>query len=212
MREKARAGGRWTWLLDAGIGLLVLGSVALLVHDRVLPAWRSREAVDPGQKVPRSVRFTALAGGGRISVPRGAPALYLVFQSTCPACAAAVPAWRRMISRRPPGLRAYAVGLEPRESGLAYAREKLPDALAVRPADVDRFARVFRLQTVPTTLIVGRGGRLLWRYAGVPGEADVSTFRLRAAEAVGGSGGSPRAASGGQPENALHLRTGRSRP
>lgn len=177
-------GGRDAWL-DAAAAVLLVGAVALVAHDRLLPALREKPAAEEGDRVPRDVEVTALASGDEMNLRETGAAVLLVFQSTCPACGHNLPAWRRLLARRPAGLRALAVGLEPPSSALAYVRRELPGALAVRPRDPGDFARAFGLSTVPTTLLLDGKGRLRWRRDGVLADADLESFLTAAGPGAG---------------------------
>lgn len=154
-------------LLDAGTGLLLVGAVALLVRDRVLPAVRGREAVEVGQSLPSEMTFRALASGDTIAAPAGTPTLLLVLQSSCPACRAMTPAWVELLRRRDPEVRVLAVALEEPDTGLAYVRSRLPGALAVRPLATDRFLRTLEIRAVPTTLVLGPDRTLRYLRSGL---------------------------------------------
>lgn len=176
---------RW---LNAATVLLLVVAAGLLLRDRVLPAWRARQVVEVGEAAPGDLQLVSLASGDTLRLGDIPPALLLVFQSTCPACTRNLPAWRRLAGRRPPGVRVVAVGLEEASTALRYVRSELPDALGVRPADAGRATRILGVDAVPSTLVLGRGGRLLWRRTGMLGDADV---RRALALTRGGPPGEP---------------------
>lgn len=163
-------------LLDAGTGLLLAGVLALLVRDRVLPAWRARQAVEVGRDVPEELVFEALASGDTITAPSEARTLLLVLQSSCPACRAVVPAWTDLVRRRDPSVRVLAVALEAPEPGLAYVRARLPDALAVRPVSTGRFLRRLAIRAVPTTVVIDRDRRLRYRRSGLLDDVEAAAL------------------------------------
>lgn len=167
-----RPGGREAWLNAATVLLLVVAA-GLLVRDRVLPAWRARQVVEVGETAPDDLALLALASGDTLRLGDLRPSLLLFFQSTCPACARNLPAWRRLVDRRPAGVRSLAVGLEPPAAALRYVREEIPDALGLRPREPGRTTRILGVEAVPSTLIVGPRGRLLWRRTGVLSDRDV---------------------------------------
>lgn len=175
---------RWQRWLNAGTAVLVLVALGTLVRERILPAWRSRAEVRAGEKVPEGLRYRTLASADTLSVRLPAPTLHLVFQSGCPACRDNLPAWRRLLARSR-GVRALAVGLEPPEPALAYVREQLSTALAVRPLDVNRYVRILRISVVPTTFLLDGGGRLVWRRAGRLSERDLASVAALATELRG---------------------------
>lgn len=189
------------WLNGATAVVLVLAA-ALFVRDRVLPAWRAGQVVRVGERAPDGLELVALASGDTMLLERLRPSLLLYFQSTCPACGRNLPAWRRLVANRPPGVRVAAVGLEDAAPALAYVREQLPEALAVRAADQSRATRLMGVKAVPTTQLVGTAGKLLWSRTGVLTEADVEGVlrRTRGALAAGDDpeGGTPRDSSSGR--------------
>lgn len=181
-------------LLDAGTGVLLLGALGLLVQERVLPAVRAPRAIEVGQALDDEIPFEALASGDTVSAPNGAPTLLMVLQSTCPACRAVAPAWSELLRRRDPGVRVLAVALEPPEPGLAYVREHLDDALAVRPLSSRRFLEGLQIRAVPTTLVLGADRRLRYRRSGLLDDVEAGTLlRLVGAEDPSPAGGRLRA-------------------
>jgi hypothetical protein len=159
---------RWTGrALDVGTWLLLVLGVVFLVRDRLVPAWEERQRVAVGDVVPSELRLTALASGDTLtpSAPGGFT-LFLVFQSTCPACERNLPAWQRLVAEAR-GSRVLAVGLEEASTALGYVRERLPDALAVRPLDRDAFLERLDVTVVPTTLAVDAQGILRRRVEGM---------------------------------------------
>ena len=155
-----------------GTCLVLLLAVGLLVHDRLLPELRRAGEVEVGEAVPKVLAYHGLASD-RLEGPvsRG-PAIHLVFQSGCPACGRNLPRWEEILAARPE-VRSYAVGIEPPEPGLRYARRHLPTAIPVRPTDEREYLRRLRIHAVPATLLVDGTGRLVWRGLGVLGSADV---------------------------------------
>lgn len=167
------SGGRgWRRILDLGTGIVVASALALLIHDRVLPEIHRRSEVEVGEGIPGDLRYRLLAGGGTVSAAVPGPALHLVFQSTCPACARTLPRWRELLSARP-GIRAYGVGIEDDGAALAYVQEHLPTAVSVRPVSEEDYLRLLRIRVVPTTLVTDRDGRLILRRSGILAPADV---------------------------------------
>lgn len=159
---------RWTGrALDVGTWLLLVVGVTFLVRDRILPAWEERQRVAVGDVVPSELRLAALASGDTLPPSaRGVSTLYLIFQSTCPACERNLPAWQRLVAEAR-GTRVLAIGLEEEASALRYVREQLPEALAVRPLDQDAFLRRLTVTVVPTTLVVDAQGVLRRRAEGI---------------------------------------------
>lgn len=168
MPDSLSGARRWTGrALDVGTWLLLVVGVTFLVRDRLVPAWEERQRVAVGDVVPSELRLAALASGD--TVPPSAPGvstLFLVFQSTCPACERNLPAWQRLVAEAR-GSRVLAIGLEDESAALAYVRELLPDALAVRPLDRDEFIARLDVTVVPTTLAVDAQGVLRRRAEGM---------------------------------------------
>lgn len=160
-------------LLDLGTALMVVAAAALVVEDRLLPAWRATRVVEPGERVPVHLSVRALATGDTLAVTAGTPTLLLFYRSDCPACERAVPGWRRLVDRGGGRLRTLAVGLEDEATALAWVRAELPRALGVRPVEAPDFLRRLRVRRVPTTMLVGADGRLLYRRSAVPTPAEV---------------------------------------
>lgn len=170
--EGGGARTREVWLNGATVLLLVIAT-GLFTRDRILPAWRARQVVEVGEQVPGDLDLVALASDDTLRLGDLQPSLLLFFQSTCPACTRNLPAWRRLVDRRPDGVRSLALGLEAPDAALRYVREELPEALGVRPLDPGRTTRILGVEAVPSTLIVGATGRLLWSRTGLLTEADV---------------------------------------
>lgn len=179
--------GRLEGWLNGATALLLVVAAGLLVHDRLLPAWRSHRVVEVGETAPEDLGLISLASGDTLRLGRLQPSLLLFFQSTCPACTRNLPAWRRLIDGRPAGVRSVAVGLEPAAAALVYVREEMPRALGTRPVDRERATAILGVEAVPTTMIVDGRGRLLWRRTGVLTDADVrrALDRARRADASG---------------------------
>lgn len=155
-----------------GTGLVLLLAVGLLVHDRLLPELRRAGEVEVGEAVPEALAYQNLASHRLEGPVAPGPAIHLVFQSGCPACGRNLPRWEEILSARPE-VRSYAVGIEPPEPGLRYARRHLPTAIPVRPTEEREYLRRLRIHAVPATLVVDGAGRLVWRGLGVLGSADV---------------------------------------
>lgn len=174
------ATGGFERLLNGATALLLLLAGVALARIHVLPAWRARQVVEVGERVPEDLALVSLSGPDTLRLGSLHPALLLYYQSTCPACERNLPAWRRLLEERPSGLSAVAVGLEEPVTALGYAREGLPGALAVRPAERARAVRLMGVASVPTTQLVGGGGRLRWSRSGVLSAADVDRILDRA--------------------------------
>lgn len=160
------------WLNGATVLLLVVAA-GLLVRDRLLPAWRAHQVVAVGETAPDDLALVSLASRDTFRLDGLRPSLLLFFQSTCPACGRNLPAWHRLIRERPAGVRTVAVGLEAAGPALDYVREELPRALGTRPAESGRTTRILGVEAVPTTLVLGADGRVLWRRSGVLDDGEV---------------------------------------
>lgn len=168
-----RATGGFERWLNAATAVLLAAAAALLVRDRLLPAWRTHQVVEVGEAVPGDLGLVSLVTGDTAALESFRPALLLHFQSTCPACTRNLPAWRRLLEERPSGVPTLAVGLERRLSARDYVRERLNGATAVGPVDMTRTTHLLGVEAVPTTQVVDRNGRLLWSRTGVLTDADV---------------------------------------
>lgn len=163
---------RW---LNIGTALFVVLAVAVLVRERILPAWRGREVVAVGDRVPGRLRYQALASGDTLSVRPPAPSIHFLFRSDCPACGENLPAWRSVVALTR-GVRTFAVGFEPQDAALEYVRRELDAALAVRPVHRDEYVRILGIAVVPTTLVLDATGRLVWRRSGPLSEHAVASL------------------------------------
>ena len=161
--------------LDLLVGLMALTALSFVVRERVLPWIEDRSIVDPGELVRDRLFLEDASTGDSIPWNPGAPTLLVVFRSTCPACQRAVPTWVELSSEGP--WQTTAVGLEPAADAARYARTHLPLARAAVPRDIDAFVKRFRIQVVPTTLVIDREGRLAARHAGPLEASDVQELR-----------------------------------
>ncbi|MFQ5890598.1 MAG: TlpA family protein disulfide reductase [Gemmatimonadota bacterium] len=178
--------------LNAGTGAAVVAAAALLINDRLLPAWRARDEAGEGDPVPPGLMMARLDSSDSVSVAGSGPALLLVFQSTCGACERNLPAWRELLRRLPRGIRPFAVALEPADSGFAYAQAHMPSAVPVRPADESRFVARLGLSVVPTTLVVDGDRRLRVRLSGVLGATAIDSILRLAGQVAGRPAADPR--------------------
>ena len=163
--------------MDSLTALVAVAAVALLVRERLIPWLEDRAIVDPGDSVGSELALIDALSGDSIRVSPDSPAVLLVFRSTCAACDRATPVWSRVAGWA--GTAVIAIGLEPAASAGRYAKSRLPGARPAVPADPRRFARLFRIHAVPTTLVIDRGGRLASRRTGPLEESDVAELRRR---------------------------------
>lgn len=172
-------GRRSEWILNLATAAVVVAALSAVVQDRLIPAWKERRRIDPGESVPPDLAFAHLADSTRLELETDRPTLLLVYRSTCAACGRAAPVWRRLIAGfEGPSL---AVALEAPQPGLDYAAAALPGAVAVRPLSAEEFVDRFRITAVPTTLLIDRDRKLSLRHVGVPGTA-LAARVLRLAE------------------------------
>lgn len=167
-------------LVDLATAAMALAAVAVAAGSRMPAAWRGSDTLEVGDRAPAGLRVRTLPAGDTLAVAGGMPTLLLFYTSDCPACARAVSPWRRLLARSGPGVRPLAVGLEEEGPALAWLRSELPRALAVRPLQPAGFLERLGVERVPTTLLVGRGGRLLHRRVGVPTPAVVDRLLVLA--------------------------------
>ncbi len=163
-------------ILVAGVAMLAL---TLFVRERLVPWILERYVLDPGELVDEVPALLDARTGAGVSPPEGRGSLLLVFRSTCPVCEDAVPAWNRLAAGDE--WEVTAVGLEDAVPAAAYVDRHMPGLPVAVPADLDRFARRFRITVVPTTLLIDREGRLAARHAGPLEASVVSEIRRLAA-------------------------------
>jgi hypothetical protein len=152
------------WILDGLVALTALLALSFLVRERVLPWIAERSVLDPGETLRDAPGLLDARSSDPIALPGDSGHIVLVFRSTCAACARALPGWKRVLE----GTRwqVTAVGLEDPETAVSYARAHLPGVRVSVPEDTRDFVRRFRIDVVPTTLVIDRGGRFAARHAG----------------------------------------------
>lgn len=188
---------RYRVWLDRALSLLtvIVGLVAayLVVTERVIPALRGEPVpVDAGEKLAGRLEFDLLAAspgggkGGRIGVPGEGAALLLVYNSTCPACYANLPAWDRVVRAAEGVASVLSVALDrDRAAARAYARRHLPSTVAVVPRDARRLTGALGIGIVPSTALVGRDGVVVFLRQGSLDRAGVDSL-VSALEALKG--------------------------
>ncbi len=161
--------------LDIVVGLTAVLALFFLIRERVAPWIAERSVVDPGETVGQVPSLVDAETGDSIAFQSGTATLFLVFRSTCPTCERTAPAWNRLAASN--AWQTTAIGLESRQTAAAYAATHLTAARVAVPQDIDRFTRRFRINVVPTTLVIDREGRLAARHAGPLEELDVQALR-----------------------------------
>jgi hypothetical protein len=187
------ARGRRRWL-DRLLNLVAAVAAGLAVYflatERVIPALRGEPArAVPGEALPAKLALEPLgaASGRKIVVPAGAPALLLVFNSSCPACYANLPAWREALAAATGDVRVLAVGLQSdRRAARAYVRHELPGAEPVMPGDARFFVGTLGVEYVPFTVLVDGDGVVRFLRQGRLDPAATTALR-GALEALAGS-------------------------
>jgi len=178
MEETTRSGsGRWfsttLGLLAAALAVMVL----LLARQNLALKHRLAEAAEGGAPAPSfevGERFEAprlLDATGAPATPLAddgaAPALVLVFSSTCPACRATFGTWGDS-ARRAAELGVAVVGIRLDAVPGEDPRTTLPPAIdfpvyAVDPASPGAMRKV---RSVPTTVVLGADGRVAATWSG----------------------------------------------
>lgn len=159
---------RGSWIVRLGnvaTGLVLVGAVALLAHDRALPAFRERSVADPGEPVPEELLALDLVRGDTVRLGDTGPATLLAVLSTCPACERSAGAWREALAEAPGRLLLLLVGESP-DAEAAWAARLIPGAVALLPLDRPETLRRLRIRTVPTALSISLDGELLSRREG----------------------------------------------
>ncbi len=165
--------------LDILVGLVGVMALFFVIRERVVPWVAERAVVDPGEAVKVAPELIDAETGDSLPFRRDADNLLLVFRSTCPACQRTAPAWNDLAGSEP--WLTTAIGLESRETAAAYGSLRLPAARVAIPMDIHRFTTRFRIDVVPTTLLIDRAGRLVARHAGPLEESDVEALRRHVA-------------------------------
>ncbi len=154
------------WMLN-GLTVVALAlAFGLVARDRVIPALRESRVVDPGELLPTGIRLRDLTTGDTVALESLAPATFLVFLTTCPACERSTPAWREAIDRAP-GSRLIAVSVGDDPDADAWTARELPGTITLQPLDTAEFLSVLRIPVVPAAFAIGRDGRMLDRREGV---------------------------------------------
>ena len=120
-------------------------------------------------------------------MPSAQPSLLLVFASTCSACYANLPAWKKLISSVRESALVLAVAME-RDSlaALSYSRDNLPGAMTVIPKDPQKFVDALDVSVIPYTILIDADGRVAFLRRGRLDSASV-VAATRALGALSGS-------------------------
>ncbi len=161
--------------LDILVGLVAVLALFFVIRERLVPWVAERAVVDPGETVTKAPALINAETGDSLPFRRDADNLLLVFRSTCPTCQRTVPAWNALAGSEP--WLTTAIGLESPENAAAYANQQLPAARIAVPRDIHRFTNRFRIDVVPTTLVISRAGRLVARHVGPLEESDIEALR-----------------------------------
>lgn len=151
------------WILVGAAVVWLLGTWGRGGDRRVMP---------DGEPAP-PVHVT-LRGGGELDLAahRGEVVVLNFWASWCPPCRAEAPVLARAHERLSRDGGGRLVGLAMDARSLPFA-ERLgmtyPQALATR-----EIAAAYRVESLPTTVIVGRDGRVAWSYVGELGEGQLT--------------------------------------
>jgi hypothetical protein len=195
--------GRRSIWLDRGLSLVtaaaVLAALYVVARERAMPA-RGAEALRPreGDKLVASLALESYARSDRpfeaerVRVPNGRQILLLVYASTCPACYANLPAWRRVILANGGATDVIAVGFEADPAASrAYAERHLPVVTHLAPTEPPAFAAALGLDKVPFTALISADGRFRIVRRGALDAAAESSL-VRALRGPAGSRVSPK--------------------
>ena len=105
--------------------------------------------------------------------PSQGETLLLVFTTTCPVCEKNTASWISLYERFREDFEFIGVAVDDVESTASYAsRLGLPYRVVI-PNDVASFPRQYRINAVPTTILVGTDGRVKQVWTGPLTDADV---------------------------------------
>lgn len=168
-------------LMDVVTVVVAVAALAA-AGDRFLrpPADASAEASAVESKlvghVPGAVQLIADGTRDRRSVSFAAarPQLVMLFRTTCPACQATKPVWEEISASLQPGQQAHAITAEPAGGGQTFFAS--PRVQVWHAADPGEQARAYPSPYVPTTMVVGADGRILYARIGVLRPDDAETI------------------------------------
>jgi hypothetical protein len=185
--------------LDRALNLATAGLVGVALYfvttERLMPALRGEPApAIEGERLAQSFELEVLGDNGtadaaraRVRVPARRPVWLFIFSSTCPACYANLPAWRRVLEASRGSAAVLAVGLERDwRAARAFVREHLPAAMLAMPEEPRRFTAALGVELVPFTALVAADGRAVYvRRGGMDSMAVAAA--IRALGALAGS-------------------------
>lgn len=170
------------------VGTLVLLGVATwtLLQSR----GQGSQATRAGSAATAPIEVESAAGSTRaLFTEMRAPRLVFIFRSDCPVCARQKPEWARLaILAERQGVRTLALTAE-------TLRPSVKEFFATTPVEIfqakhpDRLSTRFRTTVVPTTLLVGENGRVVFRAVGMMGDSAVRAVRRRIERLQGEHGG-----------------------
>lgn len=103
------------------------------------------------------------------------PKLVLFFKSTCSACEENAPNWRDLQHGRARGIQVVAVSNEGAETATRWlTRHGIENARIILPAMPAQLATAWGVTAVPTTLVVGPDGTVLFGRVGALNQADLA--------------------------------------
>lgn len=147
----------------------------------LLGTFGSRSAMPEGEPAP--MVKVALRGGGELDLAasRGDVVVLNFWASWCPPCRAEAPVLARAHERLEREGGARLVGLAMDARSLPFASRlgmTYPQGLVTR-----EIAEAYRVEMLPTTVVVGRDGRIVWSYVGELRESELNDVLDAALEA-----------------------------
>lgn len=170
-----------TWALWLGMTMSIAANVLLLRTTHTLATeyeeYRGRDDLKPGCRLP------ALTGrdvtGAPLSVSYDGVAqstVLLVFTPTCPYCKENWPAWSRLMSSaRPEQTRIVAVDLSGKADAEYLRAQGLANVPVFTTVDYGSGA-AYKLQRVPTTLLISAKGTVTQVWRGPLDESELATL------------------------------------
>ncbi len=179
-----RMSRRWLGLLLAGLGLVFLGTTALIL----LASWRSEEALQPTDfsAVPALVHYAApvlslsdLAGTAHaLADYRGQVVLVNLWATWCPPCQAEMPVLQKYYEKhRQDGFTVLAIeDGEPASEVRTFVRQyglTFPVLLDPSHAATDQ---AFKTPNLPSSYVISRDGQVRLAWYGAISEANLEKY------------------------------------